>query len=274
MTLNDFVQTYNGKYVDFDGAWGAQCMDEMHQFIVEVLGINNASVLAAPCARDVYVNFPSITGHELFDQIANTTNNVPQEGDIMFWGMLPYGHVATFVEGDANTFRSFDQNWPTGSPCHIQGHTYTNVLGWLRCKNTSQQSELDKCINDRNSHYDFLSAIANVLNKPISRDVIIPELQRLVTLEDVIRQKETQLQDAQTKIADLDKQLGELNFQHTQLIDQNEKLTKKVADQQKTIDDQGIQISGLSTSIQNLKDQINKPVLVGWRKWIFDLLYR
>ena len=134
MKLQQFIEKFNGKYIDFDGAYGAQCMDLMHYYCVQVLGLTDGRILAAPGARDVFNNFDNIKGKEFFERIPNTPQGVPKEGDIMFWGYNPYGHVAVFIEGDANSFRSFDQNSPVGSPCHVQNHTYTNVLGWLRFK--------------------------------------------------------------------------------------------------------------------------------------------
>ena len=126
MTFQDFINKWNGKGIDFDGYYGDQCMDLMHQYCVEVLGLVDGRILAAPSAKDVYLNFNNVLGHENFDKIDNTPTGVPQNGDIMFWGtgIGPYGHVAVFVEGDSNKFRSFDQNFPTDSKCHIQEHTY------------------------------------------------------------------------------------------------------------------------------------------------------
>lgn len=132
MTFTQFRDKYNGQPVDFDGIYPNQCMDLMHEYVYEVLGIKDAKVLAAPAAYQAYTdNYP-----QYFEKIDNTPDNVPQNGDIMFWGtgIGPYGHVAVFVDGDTNSFNSFDANWPTGSLCHIQHHSYNGVLGWLRPK--------------------------------------------------------------------------------------------------------------------------------------------
>lgn len=136
MTLTDFIAKWNGKGIDFDKAYGDQCMDLMHQYVVEVLGLSDGRILAAPAAKDVYLNFSTIFGNQYFDRIANTPTGVPQKGDIILWGtgLGPYGHVAIFRDGDINKFFSFDQNFPTGSKCHIQQHDYKGVLGWLRPK--------------------------------------------------------------------------------------------------------------------------------------------
>jgi hypothetical protein len=50
------------------------------------------------------------------------------------YGIGPYGHIAIFVNGDVNSFTSFDQNYPIGSPCKLVNHNYNNVIGWLRAK--------------------------------------------------------------------------------------------------------------------------------------------
>lgn len=137
MTLDEFIRKYDGVGVDTDGAYGFQCMDLMHRYVIDVLHQADPGILRAADARTVFRSFPSITGSELFDKINNTPTNVPQKGDIMFWDYNPSGHVAIFLEGDASTFTSFDQNFPTGSKCHRQVHNYSSVLGWLRFK--SQQ---------------------------------------------------------------------------------------------------------------------------------------
>ena len=60
MTLDEHIAKWQGKPIDFDGAYGFQCMDLMHQYVYEVLGITDRSVLAAPIARLVYQNFINI----------------------------------------------------------------------------------------------------------------------------------------------------------------------------------------------------------------------
>lgn len=145
MTFDEFIKKYDQKGIDFDGAYGDQCMDLMHQYIYEVLGLTDRRVLAAPAAKDVYLNFESLVGHESFLKIPNTAGSIPQKGDIVLWGegIGPYGHVAVYVDGDASKFVSFDQNYPTGSLCHKQNHNYHAVLGWLRSKNQTAESEDD-----------------------------------------------------------------------------------------------------------------------------------
>ena len=53
MSIEDFIQKWQGKSIDFDGVYNGQCMDLMHQYHVEVLGIVDGRTLAAPAAKDV-----------------------------------------------------------------------------------------------------------------------------------------------------------------------------------------------------------------------------
>ena len=39
MTLDEFVEKYNGKKIDYDGHYGAQCVDVFRQYCKDVLAI-------------------------------------------------------------------------------------------------------------------------------------------------------------------------------------------------------------------------------------------
>jgi hypothetical protein len=130
ITFDAFIAKYTDKPVDYDGIYPNQCMDLMHLYVEEVLGFTEKSLLAAPSASQAYLNY---SGSE-FQKIDNSFLNVPQKGDILFFGTKvgPYGHVCIFTSGNVLNFKSFDANWPVGSLPHIQDHNYIGVLGWLR----------------------------------------------------------------------------------------------------------------------------------------------
>jgi len=141
MTFQEFLEKYNGKYVEIAGSTAKfQCVDLANAYIREVLGL---PIIEWTNAKD----FPSKAGEE-YDYILNTPLGVPKEGDLVVWGGK-YGHIAIFIEGNVNSFRSFDQNYPTGSPCHVQGHYYNNVLGWLHPRSLPTddtcQQQLEQC---------------------------------------------------------------------------------------------------------------------------------
>lgn len=152
MNFDQHMQTRTGKTVDTDGVYPNQCMDLMHQYLIDVFAFTDPHILSAPSARLVYENFDSIYGHEMFDRVANTPINVPEKGDIVVFGQpfgydpetgIYHGHVCIFIDGDINKFRSFDANFVTALP-HIQQHTYAGALGWLRVRKDTSELFLGK----------------------------------------------------------------------------------------------------------------------------------
>lgn len=130
MNLQQFVDAHTGKFLDLDGAYGAQCMDLANAYAQEVL---NAPRFGGN-AVDVFSAYPTA----LYARVANSPTNIPQPGDVIIWGgpdprvgTSQYGHIAVVVTAGVASFWSYDQNWPEQSPCHLQYHTYDAVLGWL-----------------------------------------------------------------------------------------------------------------------------------------------
>lgn len=133
MNFTEFLSKNNGKYVEVAGSSDAlnQCVDLANLYIRDVLGFPIIEWTNA-------VDFPSKAGDN-YTWIKNTIDNVPQEGDLMIWSISTYGHIAIFIEGNTSTFRSFDQNYPLGTPCHVQNHNYISpkVIGWMRPKSAT-----------------------------------------------------------------------------------------------------------------------------------------
>ena len=131
MTADQFFVKYAGKYIDYDGYYGYQCVDLYRQFVKEVYGCQQSPpVSGAAKVWDTY-------NKDFFTRISNGPVNYPNRGDIVIWNTKAgggYGHIAIAMDAGSYTFNSFDQNWPVGSRCHKQPHNYTNVLGWLTPK--------------------------------------------------------------------------------------------------------------------------------------------
>jgi cell wall-associated NlpC family hydrolase len=137
MTFQQFLDRYNGAYIDYDGAYGYQCVDLMRQYIKDVFGVN--PYIALPPNSSAKQIYKAYTFSTPYKKIANTPTAIPKNGDIIFWGYYPgvtgwAGHVAIVVGDGAsvNNFISFDQNWPSRTACHRQLHNYKGVMGWLR----------------------------------------------------------------------------------------------------------------------------------------------
>lgn len=135
MFLNEFINKYNGQKVDFDGAYGSQCVDLFRFFNKEVLEIEQPKGVRG--AKDFWGNYDTDNVLQAnFDRIANTPDFVPQSGDIAVFYNGEYGHVSicTGENSDTKVFESFDQNFPYGSACKKVQHNYSNFYGVLRPK--------------------------------------------------------------------------------------------------------------------------------------------
>ena len=132
MTFKEFVNKYKNKKVDFDGAYGGQCVDLFNQYLVDCLGIPNP-IQMFPVAS-AYQIWDYANGNNKFEKISNDPNAIPQEGDIIIWGkgVGPHGHVAIFISGDVNKLVYFDQNWNNIQKCIEVNHNYDDIIGWLR----------------------------------------------------------------------------------------------------------------------------------------------
>lgn len=131
MTLQQFVDTYTDKTIDFDGAYGGQCVDLYRQYCKEVLNIPQSPGVTG--AKDIWNSYLS----NYFDRIPNTPDGIPQPGDIMIWSDKygPFGHVAIVLQATLTTFTCFSQNDPTGAKCIRKTYrTYAPTLGWLHPK--------------------------------------------------------------------------------------------------------------------------------------------
>lgn len=232
MTFDEFVAKYNGQEVDTDGAYGGQCMDLMHQYIVDCLGYDLA-LFAAPTAYEAFKN----ANDSRFDKILNTPDGVPQKGDIIFWntGIGSAGHVAIFIEGDTNRFTSFDQNWPTGSFCHVQEHTYKSVAGWLHPKEVKSTVavEADKFqeLVDKSTKYDNFKAAG------------------YASVEDILKEKEV-----------LNNEKNDIQNQLTQEISKNQDLRAVLDKQTKADADLGAQLLEAQHKVSELEQAEKKPV--------------
>lgn len=144
MTHKQFIDKWNGKFCDYDKAYGFQCVDLMRQYIKEVHGVDAyKAVPAGPTAKAIFTNFKD---NAYFKKVLNGPFNVPKTGDLIFWGTYPTvtgwaGHVAILDSADLYTLIVFNQNYPTGNPSLMRRfgvnkllHGYRGVMGWLTKK--------------------------------------------------------------------------------------------------------------------------------------------
>lgn len=141
MTYAQFKQRYFNGFVDFDGAYGFQCVDLFRLYVKEVMSTPQPKGVIG--AADFWTNYdsdPNLNQH--FTKISNTPDGVPNQGDVVIWSKKygPYGHIALIDNATVNGFTALSQNDPTGQPTILKQYKYTNVLGWMRPKKESMST--------------------------------------------------------------------------------------------------------------------------------------
>lgn len=135
MTLEEFVKKYNDKQVDFDHAYGAQCVDLFRQYAKEGLGISEhtGSCATSGGAKDLFLDYSKMPIEKKYFIRSTQKNWIP--GDVLIWDATEknqYGHVAIFLAKLGNSFLVFEQNGITQAGAEIQVRTRDNLLGYLR----------------------------------------------------------------------------------------------------------------------------------------------
>lgn len=135
--FDEFIKAYINKSTDYDKVAGVQCVDLIKIYLDKCFGIKAG---AWGNAKDYYEGFNKVSAlKNNFTRIANTSDFVPQKGDICVWGANisskhNFGHIAIATgEGNTKEFYSYDQNWG-GKPMKKCKHDYKAFLGVLRPK--------------------------------------------------------------------------------------------------------------------------------------------
>lgn len=137
MTQTTFQNKWFGRYLNYDGVYGSQCVDLMRGFVKEVYDLNPyVAIPTTGDAKDIYTNFKN---NQYFVKVPNTPTGVPQRGDIVFfktslwypWLYGRAGHVGVVESANVMSLVLFNQNYPTNSPCLFRKFTYKDCLGWL-----------------------------------------------------------------------------------------------------------------------------------------------
>ncbi len=146
MTVKEFINHYlKIGGVDYDGAYGKQCVDLFRAYHRDVVG-SKKQPRGVIGAKDFWGRYE--TDSELknnYIKIPNTPDFVPREGDVMIWKHGRFGHIAICTgEGNKSWFKSCDQNWYGKRQIHIIKHNYSNVFGVFRPKAFVEESIM-KC---------------------------------------------------------------------------------------------------------------------------------
>ncbi|MGJ8903521.1 CHAP domain-containing protein [Staphylococcus aureus] len=140
------LKWYQGRYIDFDGYYGYQCMDLAVDYVYWLLGIRMWGN-AKDAINNNFMNKATI--HK------NTPSFVPQVGDIAVFttgNYWQYGHIGVvFNSGNTNRFLILEQNYNgnANTPAQLRWDNYYGCTHFIR-PNYRSESTVNKIINKVN----------------------------------------------------------------------------------------------------------------------------
>jgi len=121
MTLRDFIYKYNGKKVDYDGYYGAQCVDLARQYCKDVLEVEQFPALGDSGAKGIWNNPGKLKKRQSV-----------KVGDLLVYGNGSYGHICILVAFlDKDTFIIFEQDGFKQDGAKLNLATNKDLLGGL-----------------------------------------------------------------------------------------------------------------------------------------------
>lgn len=137
MTLKEFVGKYKGKKIDYDGAYGAQCVDVFRQYCKDVLNIPHTGAVTG--ARELYTNYEKLSlEKKYFERIEYKSGVKAQAGDVAVFDATAnnkYGHVAIVLEDGKDFIKVFEQDGFAQTGAYIISRPHRKLLGFLRIRN-------------------------------------------------------------------------------------------------------------------------------------------
>ncbi|MBQ7537737.1 MAG: CHAP domain-containing protein [Treponema sp.] len=137
MTIEEFVEKNTGKKVDYDGAYGAQCVDLFRQYVKDVLNIpeHTGSCSTSGGAKDLFLDYAKMPLEKKY--FIKITNKSFIPGDVAVWDESEknkYGHVAIVLGKLNNDLIVFEQDGLKQNGARITLRSMERLLGGLRKK--------------------------------------------------------------------------------------------------------------------------------------------
>ena len=132
MKLDEFINKYINTKVDFDNAFGAQCVDLFRQYCKDVLNIPHTGAVEG--AKDVFLNYDKLPLEQKYFKKYSTNN--PKPADVIIWNETKtnkYGHIAIVISNLSNNkVLVFEQDGFKQNGAKLAIRTIENTLGILR----------------------------------------------------------------------------------------------------------------------------------------------
>lgn len=136
MKFGDFIINNIGKKVDFDGAYGAQCVDLVRQGIKDIDVFNIPQPEGVEGAQDFYLNHdkrPVQNKYLRKVEISVIGQPIPSGAIVVFKATATnkFGHVGFCVRTEGNLIYLFEQDGFKQDGAKISAWSYGNILGYL-----------------------------------------------------------------------------------------------------------------------------------------------
>lgn len=135
ISVDEFINTTNGKAYDVDGSCGVQCVDGIKEFNKLVYGKWDFNCGSCGYAWGLWANYGTNGVEKYFDRYPYSQ---ARKGDWIIWNngskSAPKSHVAMFVENKGDMVNAYGQN-QNGIKAFNFANLYTEgILGVLRPK--------------------------------------------------------------------------------------------------------------------------------------------
>lgn len=134
MKLDEFITTKINTNVDYDGYYGAQCVDLFRQYCKDVLEIP-VHTGAVSGAKEIWTNYDNLPNEVKY--FARVVGN-PLSGDVVVWDSTKsnnHGHVAIYLGTvDKEHILVFEQDGFKLDGAKVKIRSTENILGFLRRK--------------------------------------------------------------------------------------------------------------------------------------------
>ena len=147
MDLQEFVEKYQRKPVDFDKAYGAQCVDLARQYFKDVWDLPRQPEGVVGASDFFFKHNERPIQRELCNCVTFTGSQPPPAGSVVIFkssGTNKFGHIAICLEANYGKIKVFEQDgilnevlMKEGRPqkgASIGEWNYDRLVGWLEKK--------------------------------------------------------------------------------------------------------------------------------------------
>ena len=136
MTLAEFAAKYNGQKVDYDKAYGPQCVDLFRQYCADVVECPHTGSVDPEGAKGLWFQYSQNDEKKYFDRFSPW---IIHPGDVAIWDATStnkYGHVAIvlLVDNKAKELLVLEQDGFKKDGAKLTVRGYENLIGVLRPK--------------------------------------------------------------------------------------------------------------------------------------------